>query len=368
MEYVDGVDLLRYVRGYAGEDDDTAERVEFTETMAARTVNPMARAANPIRAPWQLHRLRDTVGQIAEGLDTIHRARKLRDLKPSNILVTPEGRAVILDFGLMSGTSSYSPGSPVAGTMAYMSPEQSIGEQLTPASDWYSVGTIAYEALTGVLPFSGDFSEVMRSRLNDAPAPVLQAAPWLSPAWERLTSRLLNRDRNMRWTAREVLEWAGRDAAITTAPADPPFVGRDDELRELVRAFNETRGGKPACVFLRGDSGVGKSELVHHAARMMYDADPGAVFLSGRCYEQEEVPFKAVDGLVDRLSDYLRGLPEREAARVLPTDTPAPWRACSPCCGNARRYAISALRARKASAIVKRGAARSSHCGSCWCA
>ncbi len=84
---------------------------------------------------------------------TIH-----RDVKPSNVLVTEEGRVVLLDFGLIAAlaeTAAYEDLGQVAGTPAFMAPEQIRGESVGPEADWYAVGVIVYLALTGAFPFDG---------------------------------------------------------------------------------------------------------------------------------------------------------------------------------------------------------------------
>src|SRR5207237_4687379 len=100
------------------------------------------------------------------------------------------------------------------------------------------------------------------------------------------------------------------------APA-APFVGRAAEQAELRRAFDDSRGGRGVILFVHGESGVGKSALVR---RFLDEIDADGVVLAGRCYEREEVPFKAFDGLVDALSRHLSHLDPVVAALLLPRD------------------------------------------------
>jgi serine/threonine protein kinase len=132
MELVEGRDFLRYVRG--GTDG----------------FGPPA--AEPLASPEQFQRLRQSLRQLAEGIEALHTAGRLhRDVKPSNVMVTPTGRVVLLDFGLIAKLNPQqlheSTTRHFLGTVAYMSPEQARSESLSPASDWYSVGVMLYQAL-----------------------------------------------------------------------------------------------------------------------------------------------------------------------------------------------------------------------------
>src|SRR5205085_904250 len=80
------------------------------------------------------------------------------------------------------------------------------------------------------------------------------------------------------------------------------FVGRWQELADLEAAYRASRSGKPVTVFLHGESGVGKSALAGEFLDRLRARHPLAVVLSGRCYERETVPYKAIDPLLDSLS------------------------------------------------------------------
>src|SRR5207249_3157196 len=121
-----------------------------------------------------VERLRSALAQLATGLVALHSAGKLhRDLKPSNVVVTPEGRPVILDFGIAADMVAGEDPLRTAedgiwGTAEYMSPEQGRGEA-SAASDWYAMGCMLYEALTGRLPFAGAALRVLLEKAQQDP-------------------------------------------------------------------------------------------------------------------------------------------------------------------------------------------------------
>ena len=147
-----------------------------TATTPARFDSPGGGAAR-VAVAGRPHeqRLRASLAQLADGIAFLHRHRILHcDIKPSNVLVTPEGRVVLLDFGLATGLALDGVGlghSEFAGTPEYVSPEQAAGTALTEASDWYSVGVMLHLALTGRLPFTGSFSSVLRERSSSMTRP-----------------------------------------------------------------------------------------------------------------------------------------------------------------------------------------------------
>jgi eukaryotic-like serine/threonine-protein kinase len=200
----------------------------------------------------QIDVLRPALRQLAQGVAALHRAGKLhRDLKPSNVLVTPQGRVVILDFGLVSDVE---PGRKLtfAGTPAYMAPEQLADQPATEASDWYAVGLMLYEALTGNLPFGGDspYAMLMEKQHGELipPSSLVRGVPH---DLDRLCIDLLRRDPESRPDGQEVLRRLSKrstDRLPTpkAASLDIPFVGRDHELQQMHAASASSPPAPPA--------------------------------------------------------------------------------------------------------------------------
>jgi len=128
------------------------------------------------RAPMQIDEVLDVSVRIAEGLAAAHAKGIVhRDIKPGNMMLTSGGRPKIMDFGLAksAGQTKLTRIGTTTGTIAYMSPEQSRGEDVDHRTDIWSFGAMLYEMLTGQRPFRGDRDQaVIHSILNDEPDPI----------------------------------------------------------------------------------------------------------------------------------------------------------------------------------------------------
>jgi serine/threonine protein kinase len=179
-ELVDGVDLRKQVLKYG-------------------TLDEVAAAA--------------VVTQVARGLAYAHAEGLVhRDVKPGNILVTPAGRAKLLDVGLAGSVleSESTRLGRVVGTMDYMAPEQIRSpDTVGPAADVYGLGCTLYFVLAGQVPFPGGTrQDKARRQLTEAPAPIQKFAPGVSDAFCRVVEAMMEKDPVQRiGTADAVIEW-----------------------------------------------------------------------------------------------------------------------------------------------------------------
>jgi serine/threonine-protein kinase len=165
----------------------------------------------------------ETLAGIARGLDYAHSLGIVhRDVKPANVLLEKDGTPVIADFGLVKllQSASVSMSGVTTGTPAYMSPEQVTGSPVGPAADRYSLATIAYEMLTGAIPFDGEgVLEVLYAHVHRDPPPPSLRRPDLGRRVDAVVLRGLAKDPTQRWETCEAFVTALRQALVGAAPA-----------------------------------------------------------------------------------------------------------------------------------------------------
>ena len=351
MELVPGTDFVSHVQtAEARAQRERAEKPAAHDPAAAQsgvrrssTAPPdgpraalEASAPRPV-SPADVDRLRLALRQLVEGVEALHSVGKLhRDVKPSNVLVTPEGRVVLLDFGVSTelrraADEGLSEEGELVGTARYMAPEQALNEPPMAASDWYSVGVVLYEALVGHPPFDGSAVEVLQAKVVMDAKPPSSLVAGVPDDLELLCRALLDRDPTKRPHGVEILHKLaeGRPSKAPSGSRTPLasgqwpvegeqwLIGRKEHLRALREAFEASCGGRLVTVHVAGRPGMGKSALVERFLDDVRQAGE-AVVLRGRAYERESVPYKAVDALVDALSRRLIDVIDREGTIAFP--------------------------------------------------
>jgi serine/threonine protein kinase len=329
MEYVDGPSFTDHAqegtgraRPYLGETLETEVRAHTAPD--ARSMDVALRAepgrgrAERLRPRFHEGRLRAALRQLGAGVAALH-ARGLvhRDINSANVLVTAEGRVVVLDFGLVVDTTRGRAPLGISGTPGYMAPEQAAGKPATPASDWYAVGVMLFEALTGSLPFHGSSPRILTLKQQREAVPPSALVTGVPADLDDLCAALLRRRAEARPAGDEVLRRLGAASRPPPSVDGPSFFGRRDELAMLDAALAEAERGRVSIAHVHGPPGTGKTAL---AARFCEGAvvRRQALVLRGAVSAREAIPHRALDALVDALADHLATLQQPEASAILP--------------------------------------------------
>lgn len=239
--------------------------------------------------------LLSTATDVADVLAAVHRHGAVhRDIKPQNLLVTPEGRTRVIDVGLASWAADGTDASgSLAGTFVYSAPEQTgmFARAVDGRADLYSLGVVLFECATGAPPFTADdVGELLHQHATQVPADLLQLRPDLDPALSALIARLLAKDADDRVPSavRLLAELRAIGGAATGAPdasLPPPTAwsstgavafGRGAELTRL-RARWQRIGSGGTSVLVTGDPGSGRNTLVRTMAAEIRAAGGAAV-------------------------------------------------------------------------------------------
>ena len=335
MEFVDGLDFIASLRTpHPGLATDLGGSDAATGTARQQFQS------------FNITALQSALRQLAEGVQALHSANIVhRDLKPSNVLVRRDGHLVILDFGIakeMSARSSPVPsvtGGPlslpsdatfsaltndrdIVGSVPYMAPEQASGGEVAAASDWYAVGAMLYEALTGRLPFLGDMWTILAKKQSEDPVAPRVLCPDVPENLSDVCMALLRRNPAERFGHDQLMAQLSSDkrsrGPIVSRPS--AFVGRHMQLATLATAYEQLEKDRAVTVRIRGRSGAGKTAL---AERFLAGLPLRTTVLSGRCFEQESVPYKALDSVIDELCRRMVALSEPQLKHLIPEDIAA---------------------------------------------
>lgn len=269
-------------------------------------------------------RLRDGLVQLVRGLHHLHRHGLVhRDVKPTNVMVTQDGRVKLLDFGLaLAARSRPDPSdSFVVGTLDYLSPEQASGQPVTAASDFFGLGVMLYEAMTAHTPWPDvDARRLLEDRSTAEPELAFGQSEEHSElaSLDVLCLDLRLPDPGLRPGATEILRRLGASDLGSASDNRSSFVGRTVERSRLAAAVEGgLQGRTPRLLLVRGESGTGKSAM----SRALLDAHAEAhhgLILRGQCYERETVRYSGVDAVVDALRAYLLELEPDDLEQLLP--------------------------------------------------
>src|SRR6218665_19991 len=306
------------------------ERVKERPVLVLEEVQGVA-LSEAVGRPFELARFLELAVALTSTLAEIHlRGVIHKDIKPSNIIVTPSGEPRIIDFGAATLQRTEhvdaAPTHLIEGTLAYMSPEQTgrMNRVVDYRTDFYSLGVTFYELLTGARPLQGRAAlEWFQAHMPQLPRPPHELVASVPPVLSAIVMRCLAKVAEERYQSAEGLrhdlaecvEGLRRGALelFVLGKRDIPsrfqlpqrLYGRDTHVATLLQGFERiARGGRPELILVRGYSGIGKSSVVHELHKPVVQRR--GFFLSGKFDQlQRDVPYvtlaQAIRGLVQQL-------------------------------------------------------------------